>query len=417
MCVMELDPELTAYAQQTQLSYSGHVLEMWLASDAPVDRLLAKARVALDRIRGSEVHWDVRSETDGVVISMWGFVADIDQALKDLARALDSDGVKGRLEQRAPPAKKSRPSLHQSRQELIECHIRPRGQRHRLPSLSDARQRAYRREEEFRTQLVLDTDALLAAVNAGLAWVSRPPAGAQLCSSYGAHETADEISPFIAAFVEERTRWLLEHRPRPAESITEVALSERNYRLQFHASAWWEAEERFRLMVISGLGNLSLVEGGKQLGDGAWRPSFQACMSALKAAKDWAVRAIGRSLASDWVAAPHVAGYLEHFIYEDVLVPDAFGAQLLGPGYAARLPSGLDWEIEDLGDDACLVVHREPELWFGKPLGSPSADGSKFPGLVAEIPEFMIRAREDFAPILITEEILTRRPLDPLAGT
>ncbi|MCA4135749.1 hypothetical protein [Arthrobacter sp. M4] len=73
----------------------------------------------------------------------------------------------------------------------------------------------------------------------------------------------------------------------------------------------------------------------------------------------------------------------------ETYVPDAFGVQLIGPRH--RIPSGSNqWRQEPAPGNRTLLIHRDPAAWFAGPLPEP---------LTLE------RAREDLAPILLTNEI------------
>jgi hypothetical protein len=176
---------------------------------------------------------------------------------------------------------------------------------------------------------------------------------------------------------------------------------------------WWEAEDAFRVATIGPpAGDVSLVEGGAVIAAGDWRAPLGAVQEALRSASRWAsygfikrgsrVSEVGHSLRDDWVPAPHFGpGALTHSLYEDVLAPDAFGEQIFGAGYARRVPGGECWKQVELTGSTVLVAHRDPEAWFAQRL---------------PVPEVISAAREDFAPILITHDIVAARPPDPLAG-
>ncbi len=72
--------------------------------------------------------------------------------------------------------------------------------------------------------------------------------------------------------------------------------------------------------------------------------------------------------------------------FEDLWIPDAFGAQLLGPSFDGRVPSTSLWRTERLGA-ATLLVPAQPERWF-------AAGGA---------PRDLERARAQLAPLLYTQ--------------
>src|SRR5437773_7112905 len=99
-------------------------------------------------------------------------------------------------------------------------------------------------------------------------------------------------------------------------------------------------------------------------------------------------------------------------MYEDVLAPDVFGAQLLGRGYAGRIPTHPDWTWEELNDGATLVVHRDPEAWYGRPLPpiTPADCIALDPSYPT--PEVILRGRDVFAGLLLKHEVVAEGALD-----
>ena len=247
--------------------------------------------------------------------------------------------------------------------------------------------------------------AVLAGIEAALAWVGSPPRGAELWSVGDLpHRDVGEVRAFFAAELAERASYTLTLR------------------------AWWEAEDEFRLAVVMpDRGDVSLAAGGGRLAAGDWEPAHAALLDELRAAAGWASYglikrgrrpgAVGWSLSYDWVPALHYGSYnLMHHMYEDVLAPDAFGAQLLGPGYAGRIPDAPGWERVELGGEAALLLHRDPAAWFGEPLPPITQQDAIDLSPAYPTPEVILRAREDLADILVTVDVVARAALDPLAG-
>jgi hypothetical protein len=251
-----------------------------------------------------------------------------------------------------------------------------------------------------------DESALLTGIEAALAWVGSPPPGAQLRSRSGPHRDIAEMRAHIVyGFARAGVQW---------------------WRLEFRA--WWEADEAFRLSVIApSRGDISLVAGGAAMAAGEWAPAHSALLDELRAASAWAsyglikrgrlVADVGHSLRYDWVPAFHSdAHHRDHSFYEDVLAADAFGAQLLGAGYAGRVPDGADWERVELAEDAALLLHRDPGAWFAEPLPPITTEDEHLRNPSYLTPEVILKAREDLAGILITHDVVRARPLDPLPG-
>jgi hypothetical protein len=82
--------------------------------------------------------------------------------------------------------------------------------------------------------------------------------------------------------------------------------------------------------------------------------------------------------------------------YEDRYAPDAFAVQLLGTGYAGRIPATQRWTAERVGaDGAVLLRHNEPDAWFRLSL-TEFAEYRKSRHVDAA-PDVIAQAREDFA--------------------
>ena len=251
-----------------------------------------------------------------------------------------------------------------------------------------------------------DDGALLEGVEAALAWIGSPPAGTELCMWTPVADVGE-------------LRALIARRFDQAASRQRVGFT-----------VWWETEDAFRLISIRpALGDVSLAEGGAKLTAGEWQPAYQALLDALRSASPWAAyglikrgcqpRAVGQSLTYDWVPATHYGSRyhtVDHTMYEDVLAPDAFGAQLLGPGYVGRIPIGADWQKVKLDDDAALLLHRDPEAWFGRPLPPIKHSDPLWRSPDYPMPDVIRLARTDLAAILAHHDVVSRRPLDPLDG-
>jgi hypothetical protein len=404
---MEMADGALARADEIERSYGPPVLALRLESvlDRPLAAERARSAIAL-LDSGDEVHWSVDVEPVGVIVRQWGFAPDTGATLAALARAFESSDVDGRLVAHTPEPDAVRTPLRERDEELLECHVRVRGER-RLHTSEHEMRLAARRGREPPDPVVRffpDDTALYAGIEAALDWVGSPPSGAELWSLGDLpHRDVDEVRAHIAAALEgdfDRGRVI--------------------------SMAWWESDDSFRMMgVWPGTGDVSFVEGGARLASGDWRPAYAGLLEALRAASGWASYGLikrgrrpahaGRSLTDDWVPALHYGSYnLGHHPYEDVLAPDAFGAQLLGPGYAGRIPSGGEWERVDVESDVALLLHRDPAAWFGVPLPPITPDDCIRRDPSYPTPDVLLRAREDLADILVTVDVVSRAPLDPL---
>jgi hypothetical protein len=291
--------------------------------------------------------------------------------------------------------------------ELLECHLRVGGERRVFvhPSELELAQKLGRKPPSGERRWFSDPDELLLGIEAGLAWVANPPSpGPWRVLVAGEYQTALSVD-------EARSR------------IAAAALHDQ----RLPVVVWWESTSVFRLLKVGlGTGDISLVEGGAALADGAWEQPYEALLEQLRSAATWAVygyikrgrrplAVLHSALTYDWVPALHFGSYnLTNNVYEDVLAPDAFGVQLLGQGYAGRIPSDPDWEQDDLEDGATLVVHRDPEAWFGRPV--PPVTSQDFIALdpAYPTPEVLVQARETFSAILQTFDRISKGDVDPL---
>lgn len=176
---------------------------------------------------------------------------------------------------------------------------------------------------------------------------------------------------------------------------------------------------RFRVASFEpSWGRVSLIEGGEALANGRWQPALDSLRAFCRSAAQWAVygfvkrgsRRVDAELGQlfmDWVPVPHrSANSRLGDAFEAELAPDAFGVQLLGPGYRGRLPDGPDWLHSPADANAVLLEHRRAEEWFdgglvpfgGQALASLLDQAVPIPGLVR-------RARRDFQPILFTDDV------------
>ncbi len=406
---MDLTDGAFARAEEIERSYGPPVLALRLESELDGALAAEQARAAIALLDcGGEVHWSVDVEAAGVIVRQWGFAPEIAATLAALSRALDGLGVEGRLLSHAPEPEPElvRTPLLEREEELLECHVRVRGKRrlHRPEQEVQLAVRLGRKPPDPVVRFFPDDAALLAGIEAALDWVGSPPTGAELWSFGGSpHRDVGEVRAHIAAAFEAAfDRGLLMVR------------------------AWWDSDDSFRMMgVWPGTGDVSFVEGGARLASGDWSPTYAGLLETLRAASGWGTYGLikrgrhpghaGRSLTYDWVPALHYGSYnLDHHLYEDVLAPDAFGAQLLGSGYVGRIPSGADWERIALESDVALLLHRDPGAWFGAPLPPITPDDCIRRDPSYPTPEVLLRAREDLAAILITADVVSRAPLDPL---
>jgi len=115
----------------------------------------------------------------------------------------------------------------------------------------------------------------------------------------------------------------------------------------------------------------------------------------------------GAADALDWPKRPRSSPRGSKFTqeaFEDIFAPDAFGVQLLGPGYADRAIAGDEWSVENLGHDRRLLSHRDRAAWFDAPfvpLGDWHTRNEDHP-----TPDVLGRARRQLEPILYVPGVL-----------
>jgi hypothetical protein len=183
------------------------------------------------------------------------------------------------------------------------------------------------------------------------------------------------------------------------------------------------AADRFRVLAVEpSWGRVSFVEGGPIIDRTGWDPTLRGLRAMLAEASTWATYGFvkrgsfrfpaeyGTSLAQDWPPMPHRdPSMLTAGAFEDEFAPDAFGVQLLGPGYRGRAPAGASWAETPVGAGGVLLDHADSEAWFGElfvPFGG--RPNSTLPPL-PEVPAVLARARDDFDGLLFTHDVLVPR--------
>jgi hypothetical protein len=355
--------------------------------------------------------WSVDAEPAGVIVRQWGFVSDFPEVMRRIAAALDAVRIEGRFEpyEQPPPLPLDEGVLGHS-EELLECHLRVGGERrlHRDPSEDELARRLGRKLPPGEVRWFPGADELQLGIEAALKWIANSsPRGALRVLVNGDLQTALSVD---------------EARGRIAAAAADV------YAARPPIAVWWESPYVFRLMRLGLVtGDISMVEGGASLAEGSWRSPYEALLRELRQAASWAAygfikrgrhpgHVLRSSLTYDWVPALHYGSYnLSNSCYEDVLAPDVFGAQLLGRGYAGRIPRDPDWTSVDLDNGATLVDHHDPEAWFGQPLPPITPEDCIALSPSYPTPDVIVRGRDAFAGILLTATVVREGALDPLA--
>ena len=291
---MEIAEGALARAHEIERSYGPPVLALRLESKLDPAVAAERAQTALAQLESDgDVHWSLDVERAGVIIRQWGCAPDVAATLTTLSSALEGSGVEGRLVAHTREPDRFRPPLRERREELLECHVRVRGERRLYVSEQEKElpARRGRKPPDPVVRLFPDETALLAGIEAALEWVGSPPTGAHLRSVGDApHRDVGEVRAHVAAAFE------------GASDPSRVA-----------ATAWWEADDSFRMMgVWAGRGDVSFVEGGARLASGEWLPAYARLLETLRAASGWGAYGLikrgrgpssaGRSLT--WTASP-----------------------------------------------------------------------------------------------------------------
>jgi hypothetical protein len=86
--------------------------------------------------------------------------------------------------------------------------------------------------------------------------------------------------------------------------------------------------------------------------------------------------------------------------YWDRIVPDAYGAQILGPAHMERIGDLSGWVTSRLDGERYLVEARDLGPWFDASTPDPVV---------------LAAARDDFAGIILTAEFMEQNPTSELA--
>jgi hypothetical protein len=221
--------------------------------------------------------------------------------------------------------------------------------------------------------------------------------------------------------LESAARWCLEARPdrgvtlqhgaMPALLVRRCESSFGRLRDLMGDELWTTlrsvGDTRFRSATVApGEGRVTVVEGGPVIYRDGWRPSVAGATEFLRdVSPDTVYGFVRRAYRAADAEFPNPrpsdrlqASWLDATAHEDDFAPDAFAIQLLGPGYAARIPAGEAWRGTELGAGRVLGEYTDPAPWFeGLTLEEALSGESVPPSGVVE------RARSDFAPILFAE--------------
>jgi hypothetical protein len=89
--------------------------------------------------------------------------------------------------------------------------------------------------------------------------------------------------------------------------------------------------------------------------------------------------------------------------FYDEYAPDAFGSQLLGPGYAGRVPPAPSY-VKRAVADALLLEHEDPAAWYEQPFVPATVALRNIAR--APVPPVLANARAELAPILFRPDVI-----------
>jgi hypothetical protein len=269
-----------------------------------------------DALESSTGHWSLAAVPDGVAMRIDEEPDDFEDLLRRIAADLEGQGIDGTFDLYGPDVIEL-PNVV----DFLECRIRVRGERYHI------RYRNYRWDA--------DEIALEGAVAVALRWCLGNGPNLPLQLKVGLIDPArlgpnDDVAALMRSALE-RTG-----APGAVTHLTSVG------------------PDRFRRLVVEpSAGRVTLVEGGEGLADAGWGASLRGLREVLRTIAAFAVYGFVKrgsnlsvathaySLVNDWVPVPHFdSTTLGAQSFEDEFAPDAFGLQLLGPGFRGRVPSG-----------------------------------------------------------------------------
>ena len=349
------------------------------AASCAVRDSVTELESAHDNAAGGELpwpgEWDWLRVADGLVVTLQDS-DDFEAALVALAAALGRRGIEGTFDVYEQPPIVRPPPVG----DLLECRVRLRGNRvHGAP-------RAYHWHADQGAE-----EAFLAVA-------------ARWCRTCAQDASGSLLSRSIRVPV------------KPGEDVVD--------RMREAISANWHtvvsavAADEFRSVAArSYTGGMSLIIGGARLDRDGWQPPLTELIALLRDHSDLLAYAYirrgrnygaaeqERSLPSEWPRRPGDQPRGHGFApeaFEDVYAPDAFAIQLLGPGYAGRVPDSPMYRQQPAGDTAVLLVHVDLPVWFDAPFLAPGAPKPPAP------PAVLTRARHELAPILYSPGVLSR---------
>lgn len=206
----------------------------------------------------------------------------------------------------------------------------------------------------------------------------------------------------------------------PDEDVLERMRAEVVDKMHVEVSVVTAAEFR-SVAARAWAGGVSLVVGGARVEAGEWRRPLAELTALLRDHADllaygyvrrgWAVKEalLAPSLSFDWPRRaedePRGIAFTSQ-AFEDLYAPDAFGIQLLGPGYVDRIPESTTWRTQPAGENAVLLEHVDLPPWLDAPF-VPFGQRPRNPDEL-QPPAVLTQARYELASILYSPGVLKR---------
>jgi hypothetical protein len=322
--------------------------------------------------------WNLASVPEGVLLTVGEKCGAFELLLERVVAELERGGLTGSFDLYELPQVPRPPKLT----DLLEVRLRVNGER--LP-------------QGYHYRWAADFEALRRVATAGARWCLRDRADSGVTLQV-------RTLPPLPVRAADDVNALLREELSSAEILGTVVL--RNI-----------GADRFRSLAVEpSAGRVTLVDGGSPIHGDGWQEAVPELAELIRATSRELVYGFvkrgsftheaeaGTSLDRDWPQQQSGASRRGE-AFEDRYVPDAFGIQLLGPGFADRVPVGADWRQERLDGDRVLLEHRELDAWLRGPRLEDALKGITPPST-----EALAGARADFAPILFREEIAREAP-------
>lgn len=300
--------------------------------------------------------WDWLLVANGAVLFVAG-CEDLPAALASVAETLEREGISGRLDLWEHP-----PAYHADDASVpLTCRIRVKGTRR-----STAPAYYYWAPDSAAQKQVLAS---------AFEWATRPGDGDHECILYAGG--------------------IVGIRAQPAEAL--AAITERLGRRE-RTTLDAAAETGRRVLSVAESGRLTLHATGIAEPDDRWREPLTSYVDLLRDQADHLAHAFVVRGLRTWPQLqlwPPGGTAPTREAFDDLFVPDAFGAQLLGSSYLERIPATPHWDRESVGAGATLLTARDLDAWFAEARAPRRGDDRP-----EVVPETLLQAREALKELL-----------------